>query len=36
MIKKGEKLEDIESESACREVFNPSYVDEMDKSNSSI
>ena len=36
MIKRREKLEDIESESVYREVFNPSHVDEMNKSNSSI
>jgi len=36
MIEREEKLEDIKSKSACREVFNPSYVNEMGKSNSSI
>ena len=36
MIKIEEKLEDIKSESACKEVFNPSYANEMDKSDSSI
>jgi len=36
MIERGEKLGDIESESACREVFNLSHANEMDKSDSSI
>jgi len=36
MIKRGEKLGDIKSESACKEVFNPSHANEMGKSDSSI
>ena len=36
MIKRGEKLGDIKSKSAYRKVFNPSHVDEMGKSDSSI
>jgi len=36
MIERGEKLGDIESKSACREVFNLSYVNKMGKSDFSI
>jgi len=36
MIERGEKLEDIESESVCREVFNSSYANKMGESDSSI
>jgi len=36
MIEREEKLGDIKSESACREVFNLSYVNKMGESDSSI
>jgi len=36
MIERGEKLGDIESESTCREVFNPFHANKMGKSDSSI
>jgi len=36
MIERGEKLGDIESKSACREVFNSSYANEISESDSSI
>ena len=36
MIEREEKLGDIESESACREVFNLSHMNEIGKSDSCI